>query len=172
MVDRSKIGRSNRQKGKRGEREVRDIFQALIYPNGEGTVSRTPHSGAWHGMPILTGDLVFLKDGKSDNDVLFFCEVKTRQKGSISFANLLSGDSGTIGAWVKTAKGNCPEDKIAIVVWKIPFSEWFVSVSHLDTLVLMDIFGSMPIPSSILMTNDEDGVATLPWDTFSRWVKK
>ena len=79
------MGKKSRDKGRRGEIEVRDLLTKIFYPNGEGRVVRTPMSGAWGITKVLTGDLVPVRDDQLDREIPFFFSVKLiSQKGMVS----------------------------------------------------------------------------------------
>lgn len=155
-------------KGKRGEYEVRDILQKKFYPNGDGQVVRTPMSGAWGGMPVLTGDLIFLKNGEPDVRFPFFWEVKLQKRSALAPFRILGGTFPTLKGWLEKATVSGTSSRIPLVVWRTDFSPWFVFMWETDFRVLSEWFG----PTSKQMTElRSGGCVNLIFAEWLEWVK-
>lgn len=92
------MARSQREKGKRGELQVRDVFRAHGFD-----CARVPNSGGLH----IPGDLDGL-DG-------FHIEVKYHERPSIR-------------AWIAQAERDCPEGDVPILAWRCSRMRWRADV--------------------------------------------
>jgi len=89
------VGKSQRDKGKRGELEVRDIFREA----GFIECVRTPNSGGLH----VPGDLTQLPD--------LHLEVKRWERVKIK-------------DWIAQAQEEAPEGWVPLVAWRTSHMEW------------------------------------------------
>jgi hypothetical protein len=172
---RVKSGRKSRRKGKRGEYESRDLLTKLFYPDKDGKVERTPMSGAWHGTPVMTGDLVFLKNDNFDGRFPFHFEVKNVSKTTIAPYRLLQGNAGVLWTWLnetaeKADKG-WPTKALPILMWKVNFSDWFIMFTH-EVMERFIRFGSgfpvFPKDYPHMRTRE---FYLMPFGSFAEWVK-
>jgi hypothetical protein len=160
------MGKMSRDKGRRGEVEVRDILKKAFYPNDEGKVSRTPMSGAWGITKILTGDLVCVRNEEIDLDIPFFFSVKLLAKKNLpSPFSILAGKPGILAKWLKEAenvlKGQMisggqwkNHELIPLVMWRPDFSEWMVYMSRAGFEHFLTMFKQFDDPGVILYGND------------------
>lgn len=93
------MSKAQRDKGKRGELEVRDVFRA----HGFSDVDRTPNSG---GLKIV-GDLY----GQSIEDARLHVEVKR-------------AETLALPAWTRQAEADCPEGFTPIVAYRRSNEPW------------------------------------------------
>ena len=105
------MGRAQRQKGSRGELEVRDIFRR----GGFGS-DRTPNSGGLH----IPADVSVTFDGE---DCGLHVESKFHERVRIR-------------EWIAQAEGDCPDGCVPIVAWRQSRMPWRVDLD-LETFVLL-----------------------------------
>lgn len=168
---RVKAGRKARRKGRRGEFGARDLCRALFYPNGDGTVERTPMSGAWHGTPVMTGDLVFLRNDEFDHKRFpFFFEVKNVSRKSVAPFKLLAGEYGDIEEWLRVASMKAYKGELyAIVMWKVNNSCWFVTI---DLQVMYEIEKLLTMKFNMAFPHwKTNKFIIMPWISFEKWCK-
>ena len=102
QIEKSKRGKGNRQKGSNYEntiaKKLSSFFNILL--------KRTPQSGGFakESNSDIKGDLVCL-----DKDVVFNLHVECKNQKSIN-----------IKKWLEQAERDCPEGKIAIVIFHLP----------------------------------------------------
>lgn len=103
------MGRAQRQKGSRGELEVRDTFRAA----GFGS-DRTPNSGGLH----IPADLSVTYMGE---DCGFHIESKRQERVRIK-------------EWIAQAEEDAPEGSTPIVAWRTSWMPWRADID-LEVLV-------------------------------------
>lgn len=178
------MGKKSRPKGKVGEYGARDLIKELFYPNGEGSVHRTPQSGAWAGMKIMSGDLVCVKDDKIDTSIQFLWEVKNFRRKAVAIYKMLSGEETIINKWLKQATDNVAKikassktgvwtDIIPVVMWRVDFSEFFIFTDAESFSKLQSRYGKMPDPMTCFEHySGNSGFVCFPFSVFKAWVKK
>jgi len=169
---RVRAGRKAHRKGKAGEYGVRDLLRTAFYPNGEGTVERTPMSGAWHALPVLSGDLIFIVNGMPDYTFPFFWEVKSYDKKKFSPYEMMQGNVAVLGKWLDVAYSKCALGGpviFPIIVWKATGFPWFVffdmtSFDLMNKLLPLD-------KSTVTMLCVQEGWIIMCLEEFLLWVR-
>lgn len=101
------MSRTEREKGKRGELQVRDVFRAAGLE-----CWRTPNSG---GL-ALPGDLQGIEG--------LHIESKWQERVKIK-------------DWIAQARSDCPGDCMSVVAWRTSHMEWRADVSLADFAALL-----------------------------------
>lgn len=97
------MGRSQREKGRRGELEVRDIFRAAGFE-----CDRTPNSGGLH----IPADLDVRLNGES-------CGLHVESKRH---------ERVRLEDWIAQAESDAPDDCVPIVAWRRNRMSWRADV--------------------------------------------
>lgn len=179
MKDRSASAKKSGTKGKRAEYEVRDILQRVFYPHNEGKVLRTPGSGIWGGLQIMTGDLVCVKDDKIDERLPFYWQIRIRARREFAPYKFLSGDFGLLEDWWREMLEKTPKDHIPMLVWRPDDSPWFLFLDGDYYGIFSEAFDSTPlVPYAVLACLnerlDEDrhsGWVNMPLENWTRWFQ-
>lgn len=179
MKDRSKSAKMSGRKGRRAEYEVRDILQPIFYPNDEGKVLRTPGSGTWGGIQVMTGDLVCVKDDKMDERLPFYWQVRIRARREFAPYLMMSGKFGLLEDWWRELLEKAPKDHIPMLVWRPDDSPWFLFMDRAHYELFGEDFGSIPpIPYAVLeclnRRLDEDrykGWVNMTLENWIRWFQ-
>lgn len=168
-------GLSSRRKGKSGEAEVAALLDTLFYPHDTtAQVIRTPMSGAWSELGCMSGDVLFIKDGKPDTRVPYYIEVKRREPKAVSPYNILLGDVGVLADWLTHAiqKQGRPMSTIPLVFWRVDYQPWFIFMREEDFGVQQAWFGPLPETKSVLIvgTAHKGYFVNIPWRLFQTWA--
>lgn len=100
-VEAQKRGKRSKNKGATYERKVADIFKTILDIN----LTRTPQSGGFakktNKATEFKGDIVCLEEDKK-----FILHIECKNQKSVSMRK-----------WLQQAEGDCPVDKIPVVVF-------------------------------------------------------
>jgi len=179
-LKRSRAAKKASRKGKQGEYEVRDILSELFYSSGGGACHKTPLSGAWGGMPILSGDLVCITDkGLIDTRLPFFWEVKFRARREFTPYRYLAGEFGILKDWYEVEKKKCARNQgnlLPLLVWRANETPWFVFMDIGAFMLLEDSLGMYGYGGKVESVWEheeaEDGYVMIPLKDFCKWFEK
>ena len=142
----------------------------LYRGDAEGRVVRTPMSGAWGGEKVLSGDLIPIWEDKIDYRFPIYWEVKRVKRDTISPFRLLAGDPGKLASWLKKAFKQTLENYLTVLLWKVDFGVWQVTMHMNDFEMFSESFGPLPHPRVVLSQHfRKDGYITMRLDDFKNW---
>lgn len=192
-------GRKSSDKGWRGEVDAARVLTPVFYPDDDGKILKTPGSGTWTGLTIMTGDLVLVHNDELDSRFPFYWQVKFCAPSYFPTMWWLLGNVTVLEKWMAEVQEKLTNkvSLVPFVLWRTERVPWFVTMTLSDYRVQQEWFGPLPtfwervvtrkdvesrtrfgqgILTNIISDgnreNEDKGLVTMAFGLWSKWFKR